>query len=195
VKDQSDDACAVCGTVFTVAGWVCATVGVDGVVAGVCATATGAVAGVFTATGAEAGTDALPVVAIVFAIATSVLCMPLSVPCTAVCCEGVSVVFAASDVFNCESVAASVLSVPWNSLICAAESPAEAAEVGAVATGDTDCDPVPAIDGGITLGNPPSPAGTIPACISIFARVAFATASSCCMVATWSGVSACAGAV
>jgi hypothetical protein len=133
VKDQMDDACAVWGTVFAVAGCVCATAGADGVVAGVVAaadpadpaavlgalfTATGEPVTGATATGADAGAEApLPAVAIVFAIATSMPCMPLSVPATAVSCDGVSVVFAAIEASNCVSDAASVLNVAWNALI------------------------------------------------------------------------------
>jgi hypothetical protein len=121
VNDQSDDACAVCGTVFAVVGWVCATTGADGVVAGVVAaegavftatgalgvtvtegevfTATGEVAGCVVATGAEAA-GVFWSSATVFAMATSVLPMPFNVACTAACCEGVSVVFAAIEAFN-----------------------------------------------------------------------------------------------
>ena len=133
VNDQSDDACAACGTVFAVVGWVSATVGVDGAVTdGVVAGVLGAVTGVgvitatgepatgATATGADAGavagTEVLPAFAMVFAIATSVLCIPLSVTATDASCEGVSVVLAATDAPNCVSVAASVLRVPWNAL-------------------------------------------------------------------------------
>ena len=127
VNDQSDDACAACGTVFAVAGWVCATVGADGVVAGVVAaggalfTATGEPATGVTATGADAGDVAaagagagvlLPAVATVFAIATSVLCIPLRVAATDASCEGVSVVLAATEALNCVSVIASVFKVP-----------------------------------------------------------------------------------
>ncbi len=134
VKVQMDDACAVCGTLLFAEGEVCAaTVGV--VVAGVCvacadpAAAPGAVAVdglLFTATGEPACCDvatgaeaagALFAVAMVFAIATSVLPMPLSVACTAASCEGASVVFAATELSNCVSVAASVLKVPLNALI------------------------------------------------------------------------------
>ena len=212
VKLHSDDACAVCGTVFAVAGWVCATTGADGAVAGAVPivgaepapadaagdvfTATGELAGCVAATGAEA-TGALFTrlcsVAIVFVIATSVLPMPLSVACTAVSCEGVRVVFAAIDAFSWLSVAASAPSVVLNWLICAAESSAETevtGVLGAVATAEP-CEPVPAMDGGIVLGVPASAGGTTPACISRFASVAFATASSCCMAAACAGVSVC----
>jgi hypothetical protein len=189
VNDQSDDACAACGTVFAVAGWVCATVGVDGVVAGVVGalfTATGEPATGATATGADAGDVAgaevlLPAVATVFAIATSVLCIPLRVAATDASCEGVSVVLAETEALNCESVVASVFRVPWNALTCVAVSPAEAEVVGVAGTAaDTPpCDPVPAMDAGIVAGVPASTGGTVPACISRFASVAFAT-SSCC---------------
>ena len=129
VKDQMDDACAVCGTVFAVAGWVCATVGVDGVVAGAvrgrsldrCGrrgyrhrrTASGGVTATGEDAGAVAGAEAVVAARLrsVFAIATSVLPMPLSVAATAASCEGVSVVFAAIEAFNWVSVAASVFKV------------------------------------------------------------------------------------
>lgn len=227
VKLQSDDACAVCGTVFAVAGWVCATTGVGDVVAGAvlvvgdCAvtgddpiamlgevagvegavfTATGDVAGCVVATGAEAAgvLGAFCADATVFAMATSVLPMPFSVACTAVSCEGVSVVFAAIEAFNCPSVAASVPSVALNWLTCAAESPVDAGAdadvvgaLGATATPEPLCEPVPAIEGGTTLGVPASAGGTTPASISRLASVALASASSCSTAATCAGVSVC----
>jgi hypothetical protein len=182
VNDHSDEACAVCGTVFCVVGCVCATTGVDGVVAGAdpadTAGVLGAVAvdGVFTATDdpaacvtatgvdATGATGALPAVAIVFAIATSVFCMPFNVDATVASCEGVSVVFATTDALSCVSIVASVLKVPWNALTWLAES-------SVVATGAALCETVP--------GVPASAGGTAPACICKLASVAFAT-SSCC---------------
>ncbi len=190
VKDQMDDACAVCGTLLLLLGAVCAaTAGVDGAVAGACAagadapgagdadglfTATGEPAGCAAATGAVAGT--LFAVAMVLAIATSVLCMPLSVVATAASCEGVSVVFAATEALNCVSDAASVLKVVLNALIWSTESPVDAETDAVVAV---LCEPVPAIEAGIVLGVPASAGGTTPACICRFAKVALAT-SSCC---------------
>lgn len=199
VNDHKDETCAVCGA-DGAAGVVCAE---GAVTAGAVAAAgegepvLGAVAAegaVFTATGAPVvgfadatgvPADALPApmfaVATVFAIATSVFFIPFSVVCTAASCDGVSVEFVASDVFNCESVAASVLNVWLNSLAWLADNPADAvADVpGAVVATGADEPPVPAIDGGITLGVPASAGGTAPASISRFASVAFATASSC----------------
>jgi len=194
VNDHKDDTCAVWGTDCDVGVVSAATVGVVAVV-GAVAPVPGAVVGaVFTATGdpvvgcvaaTGAPADALPAepvfaVAIVFAIATSVPCMPFNVVCTAASCDGVSVEFDASDVFNWESVAARVLNVWLNSLTWLEESPADAvADVPGAVVATEDEPPVPAIDGGITLGVPASAGGTAPACISRFASVAFAT-SSCC---------------
>jgi hypothetical protein len=123
VKLQRDDAWAVCGTVLsTVAGWVCATTVVDGVTgaptAGALFTAIGALAGCVAATGALFATGLVPPpFATSFAIATSVPCMPFKVACTAVSCEGVSVVLVASEASNCVSIAASVLNVVLKALI------------------------------------------------------------------------------
>lgn len=179
VNDQSDEACAVCGTLFAVAGaagvvagavttvgdWVVAALGAAAV-EGAVFTATGEVAGWVDATGAET-IGALFAFEMVFAMATSVLPMPLSVFCTAIACDGVSVAFVASEAFNWPRVVASVLSTELNSFTCAAESPVT------------------------TVGVPASEGGTIPACISRFASVALATASSCWSVATSVGVSVC----
>jgi len=182
VNDQNEDACAVSGTTFAegvgwlvIAGVAAATVGadagadVDGTadIAGAVFTAIGALGVAVVATGAEA--DMLPPFAMVFVIATSVFCMPESVACTAASCEGATAVFAASELFNCESVAASVLKVPWNALTSLAENPV-AGVAGAVAA--TGCETT-------VVAVPESPPGTIPACVSRFANVAFAT-SSCC---------------
>jgi hypothetical protein len=132
VKLQMDDACAVCGTALFAEGDACA------VIAGVCAaigaeladaagatatdggmlfTATGALAGCVTAIGALFATELLPPFAMPVAIATSVPCMPFNVACTAVSCEGVNVILAASEASNCESVAASALNVVLKALI------------------------------------------------------------------------------
>jgi hypothetical protein len=92
----------------------------------------------------------------------------------------VSVVFAASEVFNWLSVAASVPNVVWNALSWSAVRPVVATGAdGATATGVTVSEPVPAIEAGIVLGVPASTGGIVPACISRLANVAFAT-SSCC---------------
>jgi len=156
-------------------------------------TATGAVLGCLTATGADAGTLAAMLLllpfAIVVAIATSVPRIPFNVVCTAASCEAESVVFAASDAFNCESVAASVLSVPLKAPIWAAESPLDG-----VATATAPCEPVPAIDAGMAFGVPASAGGTFPACISRFANVAFAISSCCWSATVCAGMSACVAA-
>lgn len=103
-----------------------ATVGAGVVAAGACATgatgaeAAGAVLGKeFTATGADGcatATGAVFALAMVFAIATRVLCMPLSVAATDASWLGVNVVFAASELSNWLSVAESVPKVVWNAL-------------------------------------------------------------------------------
>ena len=202
VKLQMDDTCAVCGTgLFAVAGWVCATTVVDGVAvaattgadptvvgAGALFTATGALADCVTAIGALFATGLLPPFAMSVAIATSVPCMPFNVACTAVSCEGANVILVASEASNCVSVAASALNVVLKALICAAESPV----VAAATTGVAFCDPVPAMDAGMVPGVPASTGGTIPACISRFANVAFATSSCCWIAAVCAGVSVCA---
>lgn len=81
-------------------------------------TATGALLGCVAATGAEIGAEATGLPATLPAsferlpvIATSVPRIPFNVACTVASCEGVSVVFTASELLNCESVAASALSV------------------------------------------------------------------------------------
>jgi hypothetical protein len=171
-----DDTCAVWGTaLFVVTVAVCAAIGAE--LAGVVTGVTAADEGVFTATGALAGCTAaigalfvsglllLPF-AISVAIATSVSCMPFNVDCTAVSCDGVSVEFTTTEAFNCERVAASVLKVVLNALICMAESP-----VIAVAP----CAPIPAMDVGVALGVPASADATIPFCISKLTNVAWAT--------------------
>lgn len=210
VKDQRDDACAVCGAVA--AGVVCATGAVTAGVAaavgdaapvlgaaiGLVFAATGALGealvatgelGNVVATGAEAGAEFAPALEMVSAIATRVLCIPFSVFCTAASCDGVSVEFDASDASNCESVAASVLSVWLNSLTWLAESPADAVAdmLGAVVA--TGAPLVPAIDGGTVLGVPASAGGTAPASISRFASVALATCNCCWIAAICAGVS------
>ena len=115
VNDQNDDACAVCGTVLAGVTTVEGVVGIAGVAGvdgadGVTA-ASGAEGdpallfnavdgldeGVAAAIGAEA---AVFPVAIEFAIATSVLCMPLSVVATACCWVALMLGFATSDAFN-----------------------------------------------------------------------------------------------
>ncbi len=170
VNDQKDDACAVCGAVA--AGVLCATgaavtAGVVAVVGVFTATdllgegfvATGEL-GCVVATGAEAETGTLPALVMVFAIATSVLCMPVNVLCTTCCCADVNVEFTASELFNWVSIAASVLNVPRSALTSFVESPVVATGV-ATAVG--------------WLADPESPVGTIPACISRLTNVAFAT--------------------
>jgi hypothetical protein len=206
VKLQMDDACAVCGTVlFVVAGWVCAMTVVDGVAVaatigadsavvgdGVLFTATGTLAGCVAAIGALFAAGLLPPFATSFAIATSVPCMPFNVACTAVSCEGVSVALVASEASNCVSIAASALKVVLKALICAAESSVVAT---ATTTGVALCAPVPAIDAGMVFGVPASTGGTMPACISRFANVAFATSSCCWIAAVCEGVRVCACAI
>jgi hypothetical protein len=135
VNDQNDDACAVCAVLLTegvvptagvgvmfaaTLGWVGAVAGIEGVLGATLFTA----GAELTATGADADVPlpvappakllpALPLpLVMLFAIATRVLCMPVSVACTVASCDGVSVVLTASDVFNCVSVAESVFKVP-----------------------------------------------------------------------------------
>jgi hypothetical protein len=109
-------------TVGDVAGAV--LVDVPGVVAavlppvvadGAVFTATGDPEGCVVATGADAG--ALFAVAIVFAIATSVPCIPVSVVSTAVSCDGVRVVLAEIEVANWANAPERVLNVALNVLI------------------------------------------------------------------------------
>jgi hypothetical protein len=202
VNYHNDDACAVCGafevcvvgavTTGVVAVAVTCAVGAVAVVGLVMAT--GWLGEVFTATGelgwavatgADAGAEAVPAFATVFAIATRVVCIPFSVASTDASCDGVSVVFAASDVLSWPSVVARVPSVWLNALTWLAESP----PVVCVAIPAPAPAPVPAIDGGMVLGVPGSAAGTTPASISRLASVAFATSSCCCSAAVWLGVS------
>ncbi len=169
-----DDACAVCGTalfdkgdacavIAGVAYWVCVgAAGLAGAVADECVlfTATGAWAGCVVAIGALFATELLPLFAISFAIATSVPCMPVSVFCTAVSCDGVSVELETTKVLICVSVAASVFNVALNALTWLAES----LVVATVTTGVR-----------AALGVPASAGVAIPFCISKLTKVAWAT--------------------